>query len=42
MMSDHFSLQNMLIHNELIPAQILININVIDYIFIDSFFMCKH
>ena len=42
MMSDHFSLQCMLIHNESIPAQTLIDISVTDDAFIDSFFMHKH
>ena len=41
MMFDYFSLQNMLIYNEFIPVQILINISVTDYAFIDSFFTCK-
>ena len=42
MMSDHFSLQDMLIHNKLISAQILINTSVINYAFIDSSFTHKH
>ena len=41
-MSDHFSLQCMLIYNESIPAQTLINISATDDAFIDSFFMHKH
>ena len=41
-MPDHFSLQCILIHNEPIPAQILININVTDDAFIDSSFTHKH
>ena len=41
-MFNHFSLQCMLIHNEFISAWILINIDVISYTFIDSFFMHKH
>ena len=42
MMSDHFSLQYMLIHNESIPAQTLIDTDVINDAFIDSSFVCKH
>ena len=42
MMPDHFRLQGMLIHNELIPAQILIDTSAIDYAFIDSSFTHKH
>ena len=42
MMPDHFSLQSMLIYNELIPTQILIDTDVIDYTFIDFFFIHKH
>ena len=41
-MSDYFSLQCMLIHNESISVWILIDISATDYAFIDSFFTCKH
>ena len=41
-MLDYFSLQCILIHNEFISAQTLININVTDDVFINSFFMHKH
>ena len=40
--SDHFSLQYMLIHNKPISAQILIDTDVTDDAFINSFFTCKH
>ena len=41
-MPDHFSLQCMLIHKEPISAQILIDTDAINYVFIDSSFMCKY
>ena len=42
MVSDHFSLQGMLIYNKFISAQILINTDITGYAFIDFFFTHKH
>ena len=42
MMSDHFNLQCMLIYNEFIPTQTLIDINIINDAYINSFFAYKH
>ena len=41
-MFDYFSLQYMLIYNEFISVQILIDISITDYTFINSFFTYKH
>ena len=41
-MFNYFNLQCILIHNEFISAQILINTDVTDDVFINSFFMYKH